>query len=72
MPKLGETVDVTKARKGVPPIVIAIQPSGFFVLEKPEDLKHWEEVVGRAHGTKAPVGMASESCSGGCSDDCDQ
>ena len=75
MPKLGDRVDVEKATgKGAPPVVFAVQPNAFFVIQK-DDLKQWEADLQKFLGIKGNlggmIGAASESCSGGCSDDCD-
>ncbi len=76
MPKLGEKVDLESAIQGPPPVVLAVQPTGYFVIEKHEDLSHWEHDLQHFLGVSVRnkggmVGSASESCSGGCSDDCD-
>jgi len=73
-PRLGERVDVSRTRKGPPPVVFRVQPDSFVVVESPEALKHWEEDVRRFLGVDLRgigAGAASESCSAGCSDDCD-
>jgi hypothetical protein len=74
MPRLGDKVDIAKAVKGPPPVVLAIQPQAYFRIEKPEELKHWEQDAQKFLGMRARpglVGAGTESCSGGCSDDCD-
>ena len=72
MTKIGEKVDVKLITKGVPPVVLQLQPTGYIPLEKPEELKQWEEDVLRFHGIHIKVASvhACETCSGGCSDDC--
>jgi len=77
MPRIGEAVNKRSVKKGVPPIVFQIQPTGYIVLDKPEDLRQWEEDVKKFHGVAvkgagaggAPI-HACETCSGGCTDDC--
>ncbi|MFI5179844.1 MAG: hypothetical protein ACHQPI_00425 [Thermoanaerobaculia bacterium] len=69
MPKFGEEVDVKRAKVGAPPVIIALQPTHYFEISKPEEIKQWEKLVGRSQ--KEFVGILSESCTGGCSDDCD-
>jgi hypothetical protein len=74
MPKLGQKVDMSRAQKGAPPVVFAVQPNSFFPVETPDDIKQWEEDVRNFFGIEAKAGgihAASESCSAGCSDDCD-
>lgn len=76
MPKLGSPVN----RKSVKvldhaPVVFAVQPEFYVQLESPEAVKQWEKDVRDFFGVKLRgeglVGVATESCSGGCSDDCD-
>ena len=75
MPKLGQKVQLSAAKKGVPPVVFAVQPTAFFAIKTSEDLKQWEQDLRSSLGVNIKdsglVGTASESCSGGCSDDCD-
>lgn len=73
MVKLGSKVDTSLAKKGPPPVVLAVQPTGYFILDKPEQLKQWERDAQTHLGLSMSniMGSASESCSGGCSDDCD-
>lgn len=76
MPRLGDKVDLNKATgKGAPPVVFAVQPNGFFVIESKEELKLWEADLRKFLGVKGNLaglaGAGTESCSAGCSDDCD-
>ena len=72
MPKLGDKVDQKKAIQGPPPVVLAVQPQAYFVIDKPEELKQWEKDVQKFLGVQNMRAAAgTESCSGGCSDDCD-
>jgi len=73
MPKLGEKVDIKKAIPGPPPVVLAVQPTAYFRIEKPEELEAFEKDAQKFLGVSSlrRVGVGSESCSGGCSDDCD-
>jgi hypothetical protein len=75
MPKLGTKVDMKMATQGAPPIVMVVQANSYVKLEKPEELKQWEDDLHNFYGIRTSlggmVGAASESCSGGCSDDCD-
>lgn len=74
--QLGDQVDVERTEKMPPPVVMAVQPDSFIRIEGPEALRSWEQAVLATTGLRvsAPaefIGTASESCSGGCSDDCD-
>ena len=74
MPKIGDSLKGLKRKKGVPPVILQLQPTSFVVLSKPEELKQWEEDVKRFHGVdisaRAINGRACETCSAGCTDDC--
>lgn len=72
MPRLGEKVNLKEAIPGPPPVILAVQPTAYFRIEKPEELKYFEEDAQRFLGVGLRnFGIGSESCSGGCSDDCD-
>jgi hypothetical protein len=75
MPKIGTKVDLSKVVQGPPPIVMAVQATSYLKIETPEDLKAWEEDMHNIYGIHSSLrgmsGAASESCSGGGSDDCD-
>jgi len=70
---LGSKINESLAKKGPPPVVLAVQPDGHFVLDKPEQLKQWEKDVRTHLGLRMSSisGSATESCSCGCSDDSD-
>ncbi len=65
-----------KEIKSKPPVVFQFQPQSFKVFETPEELKEWERLMREEVGFRGALPHASmtgtESCSCGCSDDCDQ
>jgi hypothetical protein len=70
-----ETKGLTKISTAVaPPVILRAQPDSYIQLETPEELRVWEETVRATTGLKIDAsnlrGSASESCSGGCTDDC--
>lgn len=73
--ELGDRVDLDKAAKMPPPVVLAVQPDSFLRLEAPDALRSWEKAVKATTGLDLVgdrfAGSASESCSAGCTDDCD-
>lgn len=71
--KLFEPVKPGTAKPGVPPLVFLVQPDSHIVFKTAEELQAWENNVRERLGVdlKGHLGTASESCSGGCSDDCD-
>lgn len=71
--KLFEKVDPSIIKKGAPPIVFHPVPDGYIVFKTQDELKAWEDEVRTRLGVqlKGTVGTASESCSAGCTDDCD-
>ena len=73
MPRLGEKIDVKKAISGPPPVVLAVQPNAYFLIEKPAELELFEKDAKKFLGVASlrRAGSGTESCSGGCSDDCD-
>ena len=80
MPKLGDSCVTAKMTKGKPSTVVfatqggAQQTDGYFVIQSPDELKQWEADCLERLGLKSSANMsgsASESCSGGNSDDCD-
>jgi hypothetical protein len=78
MPKLGSKLDqatTSSVTQGAPPVVMAVQSTSYVRISKPDDLLQWEKDMHDFYGITVPhSGMAhsaSESCSGGCSDDCD-
>jgi hypothetical protein len=71
--QLFEKVDPSKITRGAPPIVFYPVPDSHIVFKTQEELKAWEDEVRSRLGVelRGQLGTASESCSGGCSDDCD-
>ncbi|HLN99299.1 MAG TPA: hypothetical protein VK208_12635 [Pyrinomonadaceae bacterium] len=71
--KLGEKVDMKKAITSPPAVVLAVQPTAYFRIDKPEELEAFEKDAQRFLGIRnlRRIGVGSESCSCGCSDDCD-
>lgn len=71
--RLFEKVDPSVIKKGAPPIVFYPVPDGHVVFETQAELKAWEDQVRTRLGLqlKGSLGTSSESCSAGCSDDCD-
>ena len=73
--KFGDKVDDKLITKGVPPIVLQVQPTGYVKLEKPEEIRAYEAMMHAIYGKSISVGggmHACETCSAGCSDDCGQ
>ena len=62
-----------RIKPGAPPLVFVPPATGHIVFETHEDLKAWEEEVRSRLGVQLDgnLGSRSESCSAGCSDDCD-
>lgn len=73
MPRLGEKINIKKAIKGPPPVVLAVQPNAYFLIEKPAELEQFEKDAEKFLGISnlRLSGCGTESCSGGCSDDSD-
>jgi hypothetical protein len=71
--KLFEKVDLKKVKPAVPPLVFTPPATGHIIFETHDELKAWEDDVRQRLGVelKGHLGTASESCSAGCSDDCD-
>lgn len=71
--RLFEKVDPARITAGAPPLVFHPAPDGHITFTTQEDLKAWEDEVRNRLGVrlKGSLGTSSESCSGGCSDDCD-
>jgi hypothetical protein len=59
---------------GRPPVVLQTQSYGYVVLDKPEQLKQFEQDLRNFYGISLDAsgfsGRACETCSCGCSDDC--
>ena len=68
----GKRVDARLA-VGTAPVVFQVQTFGFVPLEKPEELKQWEDDLRTFYGldidASALAGRACETCSC-CTDDC--
>jgi hypothetical protein len=73
--ELGDRVEDKAVVKLPPPVVLQVQPDSFVRIESPEALRAWEKAVRATTGLKVVgdklAGSASESCSAGCTDDCD-
>jgi hypothetical protein len=71
--KLFEKVDPARITKGAPPLVFYPVPDGYIRLDS-EALKGWEAELRERLGSRfeGPLTAGTESCSAGCSDDCDQ
>jgi hypothetical protein len=72
--EFGDKIDEARMTKGVPPLVMQVQPSGFIPLEKPEEIKAFESMMQAVYGKRLDVARtglhACETCSAGCTDDC--
>jgi hypothetical protein len=59
---------------GIAPVVLQVQPHSYIPLERPEQLRQWEEDLQKFYGVSVDAsqmgGVACETCSCGCSDDC--
>jgi hypothetical protein len=71
--KLFDKVDPRVVTKGAPPLVFTPVPDGHIIIQTPQELKEFEDDIRAKLGVhiKPLLGTTSESCSGGCSDDCD-
>ena len=71
--RLFEKVDPASMTRGAPPLVFHPAPDGYIEFTTQEELKAWEDEVRTRLGVniKGSLGTSSESCSAGCSDDCD-
>jgi hypothetical protein len=71
--QLFEKVDPSRVTKGAPPIVFYPVPDSHIVFKTQEELKAWEDHVRTRLGVqlRGSLGSGTESCSAGCSDDCD-
>jgi hypothetical protein len=74
VPRLGQKVNLSQAEKGIPPVVFAVQPTHYFKLESPDEIKQWEEDLRNFYGISLDrsglAGHGCETCSAGCTDDC--
>jgi hypothetical protein len=72
--RFGEGDSGRAVRSGVPPVVLQAQAYGFVPLETPEQLRQWESDARLFYGIDVDAsrlaGVAAETCSCGCSDDC--
>lgn len=72
--KLGEGDASRAPRTGAPPVVLQAQAYGFIPLDTPEQLRQWESDARLFYGIDVDAsrlaGVACETCSCGCSDDC--
>jgi hypothetical protein len=70
----GSRVGAEKIQYGKPPLVLQTQSFGYVTLDKPEQLKQWEQDLRNFYGISVDAsglrGRACETCSCGCSDDC--
>lgn len=71
--KLFERVDPSLVTKGAPPVAFYPVPDSYIEFKDPEQLRAWEAEVRSRLGVKfkGDLSSGSESCSAGCSDDCD-
>jgi hypothetical protein len=71
---VGKQVEGAAVKIGRPPVVFQTQSYGYVVLNKPEQLKQWEEDLRNFYGISVDAaglsGRACETCSCGCTDDC--
>ncbi len=70
----GQSLEGAEVQIGRPPVVLQVQPHSFVPLERPEQLRQFEEDLRLFYGitveADAMRGHACETCSCGCSDDC--
>jgi hypothetical protein len=66
-------VDASLVTKGAPPMAFYPVPDSYIIFKTHDELKAWEDHVRTRLGVslRTHLGTSSESCSGGCSDDCD-
>ena len=71
---LGREFAGAEVKVGRPPIVLQTQSYGYVLLDKPEQLKQFEQDLRNFYGISIDAsslgGRACETCSCGCSDDC--
>lgn len=71
---LGKRVGNAEIKVGTPPVILQTQAYGYVVLDRPEQLKQWEEDLRTFYGVSIDAsgfaGRACETCSCGCTDDC--
>ncbi len=70
---VGQEIEGAEVRLGTPPVVLQTQPYAFVPLERPEQLRQWEEDLQKFYGISVDAsglrGQACETCSCGCTDD---
>ena len=68
-----ERAELRNVKAGTPPVVFQTQTFGYIPLERPEELRQWEEDLRNFYGVSvdasALAGRACETCSC-CTDDC--
>jgi len=68
-----DRADLANIKTGQAPVVFQTQTFGYVALERPEELRQWEEDLRNFYGinvdASALAGRACETCSC-CSDDC--
>jgi len=68
-----DRADLVKVKTGPAPVVFQTQTFGYVPLERPEELRQWEEDLRNFYGINVDAsslaGRACETCSC-CSDDC--
>jgi hypothetical protein len=70
----GKALRELGVKVGKPPLVLQTQTYAYIPLEQPEQLKQWEADLRSFYGISVDAsdlrGVACETCSCGCSDDC--
>jgi hypothetical protein len=70
----GHELDGSPIKLGRPPVVLETQAFAYVPLERPEQLKQWEDDLRTFYGVSLDAsrlgGHACETCSCGCTDDC--
>lgn len=70
----GSRIGEKEIQFGRLPVVLQTQSFGYVVLERPEELRQWEEDLRNFYGVSLDAsglaGRACETCSAGCTDDC--
>jgi hypothetical protein len=70
----GKAVRELGVKLGKAPLVLQTQTYAYIPLEQPEQLKQWEADLHRFYGISVDAselrGVACETCSCGCTDDC--
>jgi hypothetical protein len=70
----GKAVEEMGIKVGKPPLVLQTQTYAYIPLERPEQLRQWEADLRSFYGISVDAsglsGVACETCSCGCTDDC--